>query len=115
MRQWLRKLFRRKKAVAQQRPMFPHRFGFNIDYWRQRPDLLEWAQKLYRTPQWHEFISVLRHELPLESTIEAVRAHARMLRIIELMAEPLPPPADEVPATFGAHEEFPDNEQQPQD
>src|SRR3954462_8812339 len=108
--------FKKKKVVAppQPRPMFPHRFGFSLEYWRTRQDLMEWAAKLYRTPQFHEFISVLRHELPIDSTVEAVRAHVRLLRIIELMAVPLPAPSDDVPITYGAEKEFPDLSSDPE-
>lgn len=93
---------------AEPRPMFPHRMGFSLEYWRSRPDLIAWAASLYRTREFQAFASVLRHEQPIDLTIEAVRAHARLLRIMELMAMPLPSSTDEVPATFGAEKEFPD-------
>ncbi len=107
--------FKKKVKAPEPRPMFPHRFGFNLDYWRSRPDLLAWAAKLYRTPEFQEYVSVLRHEMPIDSTIEAVRAHARLLRIMELMAMPMPSTTEEVPATYGAEKEFPDlNSEEPQ-
>lgn len=102
----IRKLFRR--TAKPERAVAPHKLGFTLEYWRGREDLVKQTQEMYRTRWFQEWVSVLHHELPLDSTIEAVRAHKRLLRIMEHMATHLEQPPDELPTTFGAEREFPE-------
>lgn len=82
-----------------------YRPGWTLEYWRNRPDLVKYANELLKTPEFRELLSVLHHELPLDSTIEAVVAHKRVLRLIEVMAESQPVNSAEPEATFGAEAE----------
>jgi hypothetical protein len=102
------RFWKKKEKPVPLAPVAPQRFGFTLEYFRHRPDLVEETQKIYRTPWFQAWVSVLQHELPIESTIEAVRAHKRLIRIMEMMA--LPPEAEnaEILATFGAEREFPE-------
>lgn len=96
-----------KKQTAPVRPLAPHRMGFDLEYWRGRQDLIEETRKIYATRWFQEWISVLHHELPLDS-IEAVRGHKRLLRIMELMSESPAEQVAELVPTFGAEKEFPE-------
>jgi len=112
-------MFWRKKSIPQApvtppRPIAPYRFGYSLEYFRNREDLVAETRTLLKTPHFQAVMSVLQHEIPLNSTIEAVFAHRRVLRLIELMAEAPPVDGAEVPITFGAEKEFPElSEPQP--
>jgi hypothetical protein len=110
-------LWRSKKKVAPPPPAAPYRYGFTLDYFRSAPDRVEQMRELLRSPFFQQVMSVLQHEIPLDS-IEAVRGHRMAMRMMELMAEHPPRAGVEIEPTFGAEKEFPEmlaDEKQPQE
>lgn len=102
------KFFRKKKsATPAPRPLAPYRFGYSLDHFRSHPDWVDGLRRMIATPDFQAMLSVLQHEIPLDS-IDAVRGHRRALRLIELMATHPERPKDEIEPTFGADKEFPE-------
>lgn len=98
-----------RRQTAPRKPEAPvagYKPGFAIEYFRSRPDLVKYAADLLRTPEFRDMLSVLHHELPLDS-IQSVIAHKRVLRLIEIMATAPNQSNDELESTYGSEKEFP--------
>ena len=106
----------RKQAQAPKptRPTSGYVPGRTLDYFRDRDDLRLYVRGLFNQVEFKEMLAVLHHELPLHSTIEAVVAHKRVIRMIELMAEKPEASSDPVETTFSPEQEI-SNTNQPTD
>lgn len=100
---------RKKKKPTPSLPKqsIPYKLGLTLELWRSRPDYVQQTQHLLADPFFQQLLSVLHHELPLNS-IDAVIAHKRCLRLVELMAVHPELPPESTPSTFGAEKEFPE-------
>jgi hypothetical protein len=105
MFQFFRKKY--KPAPSLPKQSIPHRLGLTLELWRSRPDYVQQTKQLLANKFFQEMLSVLHHELPLNS-IDAVIAHKRCLRMIELLATSPEVPPESTPSTFGAEIEFPE-------
>jgi hypothetical protein len=104
MRNLLSKFRRKKPVPPPTRPIAPYRFGYDLMYYRSHPGWVDDAREIMRGPVMQRMMSVLQHEIPLDS-IDAVRGYRQAMRILELMATQMDAPKSEIEATFGAEEE----------
>ena len=98
--------FRKKPSTVPRpdvRPIAPYRFGHTLDYFRSQPDRIDGMREFLRGALGQQMMSVLQHEVPLDS-IDAVKGHRRCMRLIELMATDAEKSKEDIEATFGAEE-----------